>query len=181
MLKLMVKFSHCDLQICILILCGSYLFCQCCVCRLQLPHLLLEAVGLQSLDLLQIKKIEGVICRSGQLCFSHTSFKVGCFQHALMSNSPGSICLVVDWQVRNWSDVQACRVSLTELCERHATGLDVAPVSYLPIHHQADGPWRVRHQLMLETSDFGRSVTEAQLATTADYALNLFNLHKSRD
>src|SRR6266540_7335457 len=31
---------------------------------------------------------------------------------------------------------------------------------------------------MLETSDFGRSVTEAQLATTADYALNLFNLQQ---
>jgi len=66
--------------------------------------------------------------------------------------------------------------ALTELCERHAADLDVAPVSYLPIHHQADGPWRVRHQRMLETSDFGRSVTEAQLATTVDYALNLFNL-----
>ncbi len=31
---------------------------------------------------------------------------------------------------------------------------------------------------MLETSDLGRSVTEAQLATTADYALNLFNLQQ---
>src|SRR5207244_10273259 len=31
---------------------------------------------------------------------------------------------------------------------------------------------------MLETSDFGRSVTEAQLATTADYNLNLFNLQQ---
>ena len=31
---------------------------------------------------------------------------------------------------------------------------------------------------MLETSDFGRSVTEAQLATTVDYALNLFNLQQ---
>ena len=68
--------------------------------------------------------------------------------------------------------------ALTELCERHAADLDVTPVSYLPIHHQADGPWRVRHQRMLETSDFGRSVTEAQLATTADYALNLFNLQQ---
>src|SRR5438128_9327662 len=68
--------------------------------------------------------------------------------------------------------------ALTELCERHAADLDVAPVSYLPIHHQADGPWRVRHQCMLENSDFGRSVTEAQLATTADYALNLFNLQQ---
>src|SRR5438105_6773300 len=68
--------------------------------------------------------------------------------------------------------------ALTELCERHAVDLDVAPVSYLPIHHQADGPWRVRHQRMLETSDLGRSVTEAQLATTADYALNLFSLQQ---
>src|SRR5881394_2759307 len=33
---------------------------------------------------------------------------------------------------------------------------------------------------MLETSDFGRSVTEAQLATTADYALNLFNLQQNQ-
>src|SRR6266540_847965 len=69
-------------------------------------------------------------------------------------------------------------VALTELCERHAAELDVAPVSYLPIHHQADGPWRVRHQRMLEASDLGRNVTEAQLATTADYALNLFNLQQ---
>src|SRR6266540_27434 len=68
--------------------------------------------------------------------------------------------------------------ALTELCERHAADLDVALVSYLPIHHQADGPWRVQHQRMLETSDFGRSVTKAQLATTADYALNLFNLQQ---
>src|SRR5438105_1682804 len=70
--------------------------------------------------------------------------------------------------------------ALTELCERHAADLDVAPVSYLPIHHQADGPWRVRHQSMLETSDLGRSVTEAQLATTADYTLNLFNLQQNQ-
>src|SRR5436190_13262227 len=113
MLELVVMLSHCDLQIRILILCGSYLFYQCCVCCLQLPHLLFEAVDLQSLYLLQIKKIEGVICRSGQLCLSHTSSKVICPQHALMSNSPGSICLVVDWQVRNWSNVQVSRVSLT--------------------------------------------------------------------
>ncbi len=38
--------------------------------------------------------------------------------------------------------------ALTELCERHAANLDVAPVSYLPIHHQTDGPWRVQHQRM---------------------------------
>src|SRR5438105_1010521 len=68
--------------------------------------------------------------------------------------------------------------ALTELCERHAADLDIALVSYLPIHHQADGPWRVRHQRMLETSDLGRSVTEAQLATTVDYVLNLFNLQQ---
>ena len=70
--------------------------------------------------------------------------------------------------------------ALTELCERHAADLDVAPVSYLPIHHQADGPWRVRHQRMLETSDLGRSVTETQLATMVDYALNLFNLQQAQ-
>src|SRR5438105_3599924 len=68
--------------------------------------------------------------------------------------------------------------ALTELCERHAVDLDAAPVSYLPIHHQADGPWRDRHQRMLGTSDLARSVTEAQLATTVDYALNLFNLQQ---
>src|SRR5881394_2812631 len=110
MMKLVVKFSHCNLQIRILVLCGFYLFCQCCVCHLQLSHSLFEALDLQPLDLLQIKKIEGVIYRSGQLCLSHTSFKVTCLQHALMSNSPGSICLVVDWQVQNWSDVQLSRV-----------------------------------------------------------------------
>src|SRR6266508_6704491 len=33
---------------------------------------------------------------------------------------------------------------------------------------------------MLETSDLGRSVTEAQLATTVDYALNLFNLQQNQ-
>src|SRR6266508_4013035 len=82
-----------------------------------MPHMLFEAVDLQSLDLLQIKKIEGVICRSGQLCLSHTSSKVTCLQHALMSNSPESICLVVDWQVQNWSDIQVSRVSLTKLRE----------------------------------------------------------------
>ena len=31
-------------------------------------------------------------------------------------------------------------VALTELCERHAANLDVAPVSYLPIHHQEMDP-----------------------------------------
>src|SRR5207237_5483708 len=68
--------------------------------------------------------------------------------------------------------------ALTELCERHAADLDVAPVSYLPIHHQADGPWRVRHQPMLGTADFENSVTKAQLAPTIQYALNAFNLQQ---
>src|SRR6266540_6682799 len=33
---------------------------------------------------------------------------------------------------------------------------------------------------MLETSDLERSVTKAQLATTADYTLNLFNLQQNQ-
>ena len=40
--------------------------------------------------------------------------------------------------------------ALTELCERHSGDLDIAPASYLPIHYQADGHWRVRHQRMIE-------------------------------
>ena len=36
--------------------------------------------------------------------------------------------------------------ALTELCERHSCDLDIAPASYLPIHYQADGHWRVRHK-----------------------------------
>ena len=74
--------------------------------------------------------------------------------------------------------------ALTELCERHSGELDFAPASYLPIHYQADGPWRVRHQRMIEfqrevdgiQAQYGRNVTGGQLATTAEYALNIFNL-----
>ena len=40
--------------------------------------------------------------------------------------------------------------TLTELCERHSGELESAPASYLPVHYQADGPWRVRHQRMIE-------------------------------
>jgi len=36
--------------------------------------------------------------------------------------------------------------ALTELCERHSGDLESAPASYLPVHYQADGPWRLRHQ-----------------------------------
>ena len=74
----------------------------------------------------------------------------------------------------------AALATLTELCERHSRDLDIAPASYLLVCHQADGPWRDRHQQMIEyqreTSDYGRSVTGGQLATTAEYALNAFNL-----
>src|SRR6266540_2833833 len=76
--------------------------------------------------------------------------------------------------------------ALTELCERHSGDLDVAPASYLPIHYQADGHWRVRHQRMIEDqremddfpARYGRDVTGGQLATTAEYALNIFNLQQ---
>ena len=33
--------------------------------------------------------------------------------------------------------------ALTELCERHSRQLEFAPAAYLPIHYQADEPWRV--------------------------------------
>ena len=78
--------------------------------------------------------------------------------------------------------------ALTELCERHSGELDFSPASYLPIHYQADGHWRVRHQRMLEyqrevdgnQARYGRNVTGGQLATTAEYALNLFNLQQDQ-
>src|SRR6266498_1201298 len=78
--------------------------------------------------------------------------------------------------------------ALTELCERHSGDLESAPASYLPIHYQADGPWRLRHQRMLEhqaqivahPARFGRDVTGGQLATTAEYALNIFNLQQDQ-
>src|SRR6266508_3027944 len=74
--------------------------------------------------------------------------------------------------------------ALAELCERHSRELDDAPASFLPIHYQADEPWRLRLQRMLEHQEhiaanparFGRNVTGEQLATTAEYALNVFNL-----
>src|SRR6266542_4659315 len=46
-------------------------------------------------------------------------------------------------------DAAALR-ALTELCERHSVQLENAPASFLPINYQADGPWRLRHQEMLE-------------------------------
>src|SRR6266498_3529945 len=74
--------------------------------------------------------------------------------------------------------------ALSELCERHSGELDDAPASFLPIHYQADEPWRLWRQRMLEHQEhiaanparFGRNVTGEQLATTAEYALNVFNL-----
>ena len=74
--------------------------------------------------------------------------------------------------------------ALAELCERHSGELESAPASYLPVHYQADGPWRARHQRMMEVqaeidhfpARFGRDITGGQLATTAEYALNVFNL-----
>ena len=64
--------------------------------------------------------------------------------------------------------------ALTELCERHVDILDVAPAAYLPVRHQASGPWRERHEQMM--NNYGRSLAERQLVTTAEYALNLYNL-----
>src|SRR5213078_3666028 len=58
------------------------------------------------------------------------------------------------------------------------------PASFLPIRDQADVRWRLQHQQMLEyqaeiaahPARFGRDITGAQLALTAEYALNVFNL-----
>src|SRR6266498_3163324 len=74
--------------------------------------------------------------------------------------------------------------ALAELCERHSGELENAPASYFPVHYQADGPWRARHQRMMEvqaeidhfSARFGRDIIGGQLATTAEYALNVFNL-----
>src|SRR6266498_1553877 len=82
----------------------------------------------------------------------------------------------------------AALAALTELCERHSGQLEFAPAAYLPIQYQADEPWRVRHQRMIEDqremdnfpARFGRDVTGGQLATTAEYALNIFNLQQDQ-
>ena len=74
--------------------------------------------------------------------------------------------------------------ALAELCERHLVQLEDAPAAFLPIHYQADLPWRFRRQQMLEHQEhiaanparFGRNVTGEQLATTVEYALNIFKL-----
>src|SRR6266540_4126571 len=74
--------------------------------------------------------------------------------------------------------------ALAELCERHSVQLKDAPAVFLPIHYQADQPWRFRRLQMLEHQEhivahpaqYGRDITEEQLATTAEYALNVFNL-----
>src|SRR6266542_5780426 len=74
--------------------------------------------------------------------------------------------------------------ALAELCERHSVQLEDSPAAFLPIHYQADQPWRFRHLQMLEHQEhiaahpaqYGRDITGAQLATTAEYALNVFNL-----
>src|SRR5438876_8744096 len=74
--------------------------------------------------------------------------------------------------------------AIAELCERHSAQLGNAPASFLPIHDQADMPWKLRYQEMLEyqaeiaahPARFGRDITGAQLALTAEYALNVFNL-----
>ena len=74
--------------------------------------------------------------------------------------------------------------ALAELCERHSVQLKDAPAAFLPIHYQADQPWRFRRLQMLEHQEhiaahlarYGRDITGAQLATTAEYALNIFNL-----
>src|SRR5436190_22015205 len=74
--------------------------------------------------------------------------------------------------------------ALAELCERHSVQLEDAPAAFLPIHYQADLPWRFRRLQMLEHQEhiathparYGRDITGEQLATTAKYALNVFNL-----
>src|SRR5438105_2186864 len=74
--------------------------------------------------------------------------------------------------------------ALAELCERHSVQLKDAPAAFLPIHYQADQPWRFRRLQMLEHQEhiaahlarYERDITGAQLATTAEYALNVFNL-----
>ena len=74
--------------------------------------------------------------------------------------------------------------ALAELCERHSVQLEDAPAVFLPIHYQADLPWRLRRQQMLEHQEhiaahparYGRDITGEQLVTTAEYALNVFNL-----
>ena len=74
--------------------------------------------------------------------------------------------------------------ALAELCERHSVQLKDAPAAFLPIHYQADQPWRFRRLQMLEHQEhiaahparYGRDITGEQLATTAEYALNVFNL-----
>src|SRR6266498_2715273 len=84
--------------------------------------------------------------------------------------------------------------ALAELCERHSGELENAPASYLPVHYQADGPWRARHQRMMEVqaeidhfpTRFGRDITGGQLAATAVtplvlilaiYALSMFKIY----
>ena len=74
--------------------------------------------------------------------------------------------------------------AIAELCERHSAQLGNAPASFLPIRDPADMPWRLRYQEMQEyqaevaahPARFGRDITGAQLALTAEYALNVFNL-----
>src|SRR6266508_4529970 len=74
--------------------------------------------------------------------------------------------------------------ALAELCERHSGELDDAPASFLPIHYQADKPWRLRRQRMLEHQEhiaanparYGRDITGEQLVTTVEYALNVLSL-----
>src|SRR5438105_13235634 len=74
--------------------------------------------------------------------------------------------------------------ALAELCERHSVQLEDALAAFLPIHYQADLPWRFQRLQMLEHQEhiaahparYGRDIMGAQLATTAEYALNVFNL-----
>src|SRR6266498_5242867 len=106
MLELVVKLSHCDLQICIMILCGFYLFCQCGICSSQLSHLELEMLNFQFLADLQVKNVEGILCSSCQLFPSYVSSEPGwirsyvllVFQHSLTLKSPRFICLIVNRQ-----------------------------------------------------------------------------------
>src|SRR6266540_4887099 len=104
MLQLVVKFSHCDLQIRVLILCGSYLFCQCCVCHLQLPHLMFETLNLKFLADLQVKNVEGILSSGCQLCSSYISsvpswmcsYVLLMLYHLQTPESPTLICLIMN-------------------------------------------------------------------------------------
>ena len=80
----------------------------------------------------------------------------------------------------------AALATLTVLCERHERDLDISPALYLLVSRQNNGPWRDRYQRMIDyqrevdgiEARYGLSVEGRQLTTTAEYALNVFNLQQ---